>query len=156
MKTWKIIEIQSVNEFTNDYWTTYYFKMKMDNWEVISIWKKRKDAFKLGDTVTYEEYTSSKGKQAWREAKENNFKKWEFKQDQRGYFTSIAFQIAFQSYSWEDSYKYCSDLARRIFADMLDNYETKQPEENKETDNTDQKKESPTQNKQAELEDLPF
>jgi hypothetical protein len=28
--------------------------------------------------------------------------------------------------------------------------------ENKETDNTDQKKESPTQNKQAELEDLPF
>jgi hypothetical protein len=39
---------------------------------------------------------------------------------------------------------------------MLDNYETKQPEENKETDNTDQKKESPTQNKQAELEDLPF
>ena len=152
MKTWKIIEIQSVNEFTNDYWTTYYFKMKMDNWEVISIWKKRKDAFKLGDTLTYEEYTNSKGKQAWREAKENNFKKWEFKQDQRGYFTSIAFQIAFQSYSWEDSYKYCSDLARRIFADMLDNYENKQPEENKNTENTDTK----TQNKQAELEDLPF
>lgn len=149
MKTWKIIEIQSVNEFTNDYWTTYYFKMKMDNWEVISIWKKRKDAFKLGDTLNYEEYTNSKGKQAWREAKENNFKKWEYKQDQRGYFTSIAFQIAFQSYSWEDSYKYCSDLARRIFADMLDNYESKQPEEEK-------KDEPVTQNKQAEMEDLPF
>ena len=101
------------------------------------------------DEVRYDEYTNSKWYLAWKEVKENNFKKWEYKQDQRGYFTSIAFQIAFQSYSWEDSYKYCSDLARRIFADMLDNYESKQPEEEK-------KSEPVTKNKQAEMEDLPF
>ena len=155
METWKIIEIQSVNEFTNDYWTTYYFKMKMDNWEVISIWKKKKDAFKLGDTLTYEEYTNSKGKQAWREAKENNFKKsYNPEANNRWAMVWLAYKIAFdKAYNWEDDFNATIQLANRIFEEAMSTYSNT---ENKETDNTDQKKESPTQNKQAELEDLPF
>ena len=142
-KTSTIKEIIATNEYKNDFWTTYYIKMKLENWETITLWKKNKDAFKVWDTVNYEDYVDAKWYTKQREVKEN--KKPEYKQDQRWYFTSIAFQIAFQNYSWEDSYKYCSDLARRIFADMLDNYESKQPEE--------EKKSEP---KKEEEVDLPF
>ena len=153
MKTAKIQEIKWFNEWTNpkSWRITYYFNLKMDNWEEISLWKMNKDAFKLWDSVNYEEYTDDKWKQRFREVRPDNWYRKSFQQDQRGYFTSIAFQIAFQSYSWEDSYKYCSDLARRIFADMLDNYENKQPEEN---GNTDQNIESSA--KKEEENDLPF
>ena len=152
MKTAKIQEIQWINEFTNEHWTTYYIKMKLDNNEIITLWKKNKEAFKLWDEVKYDEYTNSKWYLAWKEVKENNFKK-DYKQDQRGYFTSIAFQIAFQNYKNEDDYQNCSNLARRIFADMLDNYENKQPEEN---GNTNKNIESPKEVKKEIEEDLPF
>lgn len=149
MKTAKIQEIQWINEFTNEHWTTYYIKMKLDNNEIITLWKKNKDAFKLWDEVKYDEYTNSKWYLAWKEVKENNFKK-EYKQDQKGYFTSIAFQIWFEkAYKKEDDFKDAVYLSKRIFAEMMDNYESKQPEEEK-------KAEPVTQNKQAEMEDLPF
>lgn len=152
MKTAKIDQIiESKERAWSKYWPMFFIKMKLDNWETITLMKKKADAFKSGDTVNYDEYTDDKWNQKWKEIKESWFKKGDYKQDQRGYFTSVAFQIAFQSYSWEDSYKYCSDLARRIFADMLDNYENKQPEEN---DSTNKDIESPAK---KEIEnDLPF
>ena len=154
MKTAKIEQILETRERAwSKFWQMFFIKMKLDNWETITLMKKKADAFKTGDSVNYEEYTDDNWKQKWKEIKENWFKKGDYKQDQRGYFTSISFQIAFQSYSWEDSYKYCSDLARRIFADMLDNYENKQPEEN---DNTNKNIESPNEVKKEVEEDLPF
>ena len=124
--TSKIKEIISVKEWDGQYGKMYSYSLHMENWEYPKINKTKPDAFKVGESVTYEEVEPWK---KWKEVKQNAFKPKA--QDQRGYFTSIAFQIAFQSYSWEESYKYCSDLARRIFADMMDNYENKQPEEEK-------------------------
>ena len=152
MKTAKIQEIKWFNEWTNPktWKITYYFNLKMDNWEEISLWKMNKDAFKLWDSVNYEEYTDDKWKQRYREVRE---RRNDYKQDQRGYFTSIAFQRAFQNYKKEDDYQSCSNLARRIFVDMLDNYEQKQPEEN---GNTNKNIESPKEVKEEVENDLPF
>ena len=147
-QTAKIKEILEAKEWQWKYWPMFNFNMKMDNWEYIHLNKKSKDAFKVWDEVTYRVVEPWK---KWEEVKQNAFKPKA--QDQRGYFTSIAFQIAFQSYSWEESYKYCSDLARRIFADMMDNYENKQPEE--ENGNTGQNTESPKADKRND-DDLPF
>ena len=122
--TSKIKEIISVKEWDGQYGKMYSYSLHMENWEYPKINKTKKDAFKVWDEITSEEVEPWK---KWKEVKQNVFKPKA--QDQRWYFTSIAFQIAFQSYSWEESYKYCSDLARRIFADMMDNYENKQPEE---------------------------
>lgn len=146
--TSKIKEIISVKEWDGQYGKMYSYSLHMENWEYPKINKTKKDAFKVWDELTYEEIEPWK---KWKEVKQNTFKPKA--SDQRGYFTSVAFQIAFQSYSWEDSYKYCSDLARRIFADMLDNYENKQPEEN---GNTNQNIESPKEIKEEVENDLPF
>ncbi len=155
MKTAKIEQILETRERAwSKFWQMFFIKMKLDNWETITLMKKKADAFKSGDTVNYEEYTDDKWNQKWKEIKESWFKKGDYKQDQRGYFTSIAFQIAFQWFNPdkdEDWYQNRSFLARRIFADMLDNYENKQPEEN---DNTNKNIESPAK---KEIEnDLPF
>ena len=151
MKTAKIEQILETRERAwSKFWQMFFIKMKLDNWETITLMKKKADAFKTGDSVNYEEYTDDNWKQKWKEIKENWFKKWEFKQDQRGYFTSIAFQIGFANYKKEEDYQNCVYLSRRIFADMLDNYE------NKENDNTGQNIESPKEVKKEVEEDLPF
>ena len=126
--TSKIKEIISVKEWDGQYGKMYSYSLHMENWEYPKLNKTKKDAFKIGDEITYEEVEPWK---KWKEVKQSN---WWYKakqSDQRGYFTSIAFQIAFQFYKWEDTYQECSTLARRIFADMMDNYENKQPEEEK-------------------------
>lgn len=143
MKTSTVKEIISVNERQGEHWTTFYIKMSLENWETISLWKKTKDAFKVWDTVNYEDYVDAKWYTKQKEVRES-FKKPEYKQDQRWYFTSIAFQIWFANYKKEEDYQNCVYLSKRIFADMLDNYENK-------TDTT----ESPKQEEKKE-DDLPF
>ena len=148
MKTAKITEIQSVNEFTNDYGTTYYFKMKMDNWEVISLGKKKNDAFKPWDTVNYEEYTNSKGNKAWKEVKENYKKSYNPEANNRWAMVWLAYKIAFdKAYTWEDDFNATIQLANRIFEEAMATYW-----KNEKSEKTDTK----TDSKQAELEDLPF
>ena len=143
MKTSTVKEIISVNERQGEHWTTFYIKMSLENWETISLWKKTKDAFKVWDTVNYEDYVDAKWYTKQKEVRES-FKKPEYKQDQRWYFTSIAFQIWFANYKKDEDYQNCVYLSKRIFADMLDNYENK-------TDTT----ESPKQEEKKE-DDLPF
>lgn len=152
--TAKITEIKKeVKEWTWDYWTQYLITMRMDNWDWISLWKKKKDAFKIGDEVKYEVVEPGK---KWKEVKEwgsRSSRQW----DQKWYFTSIAFQIAFQSYSWEDSYQYCSNLARRLLADMVDAY--KEPSEEKSEEKSESKTPAEALKEKAtkdEEEDLPF
>ena len=148
--TSKIKEIISVKEWDGQYGKMYSYSLHMENWEYPKINKTKKDAFKVWDELTYEEIEPWK---KWKEVKQNAFKPKA--SDQRGYFTSIAFQIAFQSYSWEGSYKYCSDLARRIFADMMDNYENKQPEEEK-VEEAKTPAEVLKEKAKTDEEDLPF
>ena len=126
MKQSKITQILKTNEWESKYGKMYSITLKLENWETITLNKKKQNAFKLWDNVKYEEI------EAWKKRKEIIDKKPESNQgNPRSYFTSVAFQIAFQNYSWEDSYQFCSTLARRIYSDMMDNYENKQPEEEK-------------------------
>jgi hypothetical protein len=142
MITTKILEIVKKSERDSKYGKMYAITLKCENWEYITLNKKNPESFKVWNTVNYEVLEPWK---KWKEIQQDKPKR-NIMQDQRGYFTSIAFQIAFQSYSWEESYKYCSDLARRIFADMMDNYDNKQPEEQ----SMESKKDQPYPN------DLPF
>ena len=73
MKTAKITEITKVNEWKWPNGTIFYINMKLDNNEEISLWKKSKDAFKVGDTVNYE-MIEENGKTKYKEVKENNFR----------------------------------------------------------------------------------
>ena len=124
MKTSKITKIWEITEWTGEHWTTFYIKLDLENWEKISLGKKRKDAFNVWDTVNYEDYVDAKWYTKQREVREN--KKPEFKQDQRWYFTSIAFQIGFQNFnSKDDDFQERVFISKRIFAEMLDNYEQK-------------------------------
>ena len=124
MKQSTIKEILNVSWWDSKYGKMYKIGLLLENWETIYLNKKKENAFKVWDKINYEEI------ETW------NWKKWkeiiEKKQDnnqwnQRWYFTSIAFQIAFDKlYTWEDDYQKTVYLAKRIFADMLDNYEWKE------------------------------
>ena len=121
-QTSKIKEILKVEERQGKYWPMFSFNLHMENWEYIKLNKKKNDAFKVWDSVTYN--TIEPGKK-WEEVKENNYKKSDSKQNQEWYFTSIAFQIWFQNFNPLDNkedFKTRVLASRRIFAEMLDNY----------------------------------
>lgn len=123
MKTSKIMEIVKTNEWESKYGPMYSITLKMENWEIISLNKKKSDAFKVWWTISYEELETWK---KWKEVIEKKPNENNNYNNPKSYFTSIAFQIAFDKlYKWEDDYQNCVYLAKRIFADMLDNYEWK-------------------------------
>ena len=142
MKTAKITKIISANEFNWDHGIIYYIKMDLDNWETISLWKKNKDAFKVWDEVKYDEYVNSKGYTAWKEVKENNFKKWN---SDYGKWAMIwmaikeAFDLVYKDKWLDEAKKLTKEIL--LFANEL---------LNEKTDTT----ESP--NSKKEEEDLPF
>ena len=150
MKTAKIEKIMEVKEWTWDFWTTYYISLKMDNWDMITLGKKSKDAFKEWDTVSYESYEKD-WKIKYKEIKENNFKPRAYNPEanNRGAMVWLAIKTAFEhSYKKEDDFQKTIFLAQRIFDEAMNMYNWKPSEEK-----TEQK---PTQNKQSEMEDLPF
>ena len=55
MKTSKITEIVRTNEWESKYGPMYSITLKMENWETISLNKKKSDAFKVWWTISYEE-----------------------------------------------------------------------------------------------------
>ena len=119
MKQSKIIQILKTNECESKYGKMYSITLKLENWETITLNKKKQDAFKVWQLIKYEEIETWKKRKEVIEKKQDN-NQW----NQRGYFTSIAFQIAFDKvYKSEDDYQKTIYLAQRIFADMLDNFE---------------------------------
>ena len=88
MKTSKITQITKtkVRDWPN--WRLYYISLKLENGENITLWKKKEDAFKIGQEIKYEEI--EKGKK-WKEIKENWFKASNPKKD----IVLTAFQVAF-------------------------------------------------------------
>ena len=132
MKQPKIIQILNTNEWEWKFGKMYSITLKLENGETIALNKKNPDAFKVGFVVKYEEI------EPWKKWKEINDKKQESGNfNPRSYFTSIAYQIAFDKmFKWIDDYDISVTLneynhfnsvklAKRIFGDMLDNYEVK-------------------------------
>lgn len=121
MKQSKIIEILKVTPWESKYGTMYSYTLKLENNETIVLNKKKENAFKLWDSILYEEIEEGKKRREIKERKNDNTV-----QSQRWYFTSIAFQIAFdKAYKWDNDYQNTVYLAKRIFTDMMDNFEGK-------------------------------
>lgn len=97
MKTAKVTEITKVNEWSWPNGTIYYINMKLDNNETISLGKKSKDAFKVGDTVNYE-MVQENWKTKFKEVKENPYAKRSTPSESsnKGAVIWMALKIAFE------------------------------------------------------------
>ena len=125
MKTAKIIEIWKVNEWKWPNGIIYYISLKLDNWENISLWKKSKDAFKVGDTVNYE-MVEENGKTKYKEVKQNNFQPrptYNPEANNKSATIWMAMKIAFEVLYDKTNYNETIELATRIFEDAMAMYE---------------------------------
>lgn len=111
MKTSKITQITKtkVRDWPNG--RVYYISLKLENGEDITLWKKKEDAFKVGQDIKYEEI--EKGKK-WKEVKENWFKASNPKKD----IVLTAFQVAFSNERLARSYKDCLNLVDKLIPEM--------------------------------------
>ena len=127
MKTAKIKEIVWINERNKwEHWPIYYITMKMDNEELITLWKKNKEAFKVWDEVSYEVV------EEWRkrkEIKENTFQKKPFSQEaqNRGAMIWMSYKLAFEIYydKEKENFQETVALANRIFEEAMSTYNSK-------------------------------
>jgi len=124
MKTSKIAKIVSVNERNKwEHGPVFYFTMDMENWETIKLWKKKQDAFKLWDTVSYEE----NGEWKWKEIKEQPFVRKPFNAEANNRWAMVwmAIKLAFELvYKSEDDFQKSAILAQRIFDVAMEMYWT--------------------------------
>ena len=144
MKTAKILEIWKVNEWKWPNGIIYYISLKLDNWENISLWKKSKDAFKVGDQISYEVVEEWK---KWKEVKENNFRpktNYNPEATNKGAMVWMAMKLAFEQLYDKTNYNEVIQLATRIFEDAMEIYE-----------NYGKKSESKIEDS-TENDDLPF
>ena len=131
MKTAKITEITKVNEWNKwPYWTLYYIYMKLDNWETINLCKKKADAFKVGDTVSYNTIEEWK---KYEEVKESWLKKsYNSESNNKGAMIWMAIKTAFELLydKKEQNFNECIALAHRIYEEWMAMFnETEKPEE---------------------------
>lgn len=112
MKESKILELTKtkVREWANG--KLYYITLKLENWEYITLWKKREDAFKVGQLVKYEEV--EKGKK-WKEVKEKSFAPV---QDPKSAIVLTAFQVAFSSKHLAPTFRDCLNLVDRLIPEI--------------------------------------
>ena len=139
MKQAKVQEITKVNEWKWPNWTIFYINMKLDNWETISLWKKSKDAFKVGDTVNYEVVEEGK---KWKEVKENPFKPRAVDSTATNKSATIwmALKIAFEVLydKKEQNFNECIALAQRIYEEAMNMYNgTKEEKPEEKSDEVD-------------------
>lgn len=159
--TTKILEIVKTKEREWKFWKMYSITLHCENGEYPILNKTKPDAFKVWDSVTYEVVEPGK---KWKEITEKSWsysKKWNY-QSQEWYFTSIAFQIAFQWFdALNEDEKFAERvyIAKRIFAEMVDNLNNPEQKEEK----TEEKSESKTPAEvlkdkatKDDEEDLPF
>ena len=132
--TTTIKEIVKTKEWEWKFWKMYAITLHCENGEYPILNKTKPDAFKVWDSVTYEVIEPWK---KWKEITEKSWsysKKWNY-QSQEWYFTSIAFQIAFQWFDALNEDEKFSDrvyIAKRIFSEMVDNLKDTQTEEKSE------------------------
>ena len=151
-QTAKVQQIEKTTEWEWKFGKMYSIYLKMDNWESIKLNKKKKDSFKIWDTISYEVV---KPWEQWKEIQQDKPRKANNWQSQEWYFTSIAFQIWFQGFNpLDDNENFQARVlaSRRIFSEMMDNYSNPDVKEN---GNTDKNTESPKADKKHD-NDLPF
>lgn len=95
MKTSTVKEITKVNEWDWPHWKVFYINMKMESWETISLGKKSADAFKVWDTINWEDYSDAKWAIKQREVKENSFKWGMSKENSKSAKIGMAIKVAF-------------------------------------------------------------
>ena len=133
----KITEITKVNEWKWPNGTIYYINMKLDNDEQISLWKKKADAFKVGDTVNYESFEEN-GKTKYKEVKENPFKpraySWEW--NNKGAMIWMAIKTAFEVFydAKKENFKETMALAYRIYEEAMNMYNEGEEKESAKND----------------------
>ena len=138
MKTAKITEITKVNKWDKwEHWPIYYISMKLDNNETITLWKKKEDAFKVGDTVNYEVVEEGK---KWKEVKENPFRPKANNSDNNIWaMIGMAMKLAFEHLYDKTNYQETYQLGVRIFEDSMQLFEnyTKGKSETKEEESAE-------------------
>ena len=138
MKTAKVLEIIGANEWDWPHWKLYYINMKLDNWDTISLWKKKADAFKVGDQVSYEDYVDAKWKTKQREVKEEMQPRKTFSMESNnkwamiGMAIKVAFEVLYDKKL--QNYKECMELAHRICEDAMEMLNEAPEEENTKND----------------------
>lgn len=129
MKTGKITEITKVNKWDKgEHWPIYYISMKLDNSEVITLGKKKEDAFKVGDTVNYEVVEEGKKR---KEVKENPFRpKANYESNNKWAMIGMALKIAFECYydKKADNFKDTIEFAKGIVDEAMNMLEEDKPE----------------------------
>lgn len=133
MKTAKITEIIKVNKWDKgEHWPIYYISMKLDNNELITLWKKKEDAFKLWDTVNYEVVEEGK---KWKEVKENPFKpRYNSESNNKWAMIGMAIKVAFEVFydKKEQNFQETFALAQRIYEEGMKMFWDEPKEENNE------------------------
>ena len=133
----KITEITKVNEWKWPNGTIYYINMKLDNDEQISLWKKKADAFKVGDTVNYESFEEN-GKTKYKEVKENPFKpraySWEW--NNKGAMIWMAIKTAFEVFydAKKENFKETMALSYRIYEEAMNMFNEGEEKESAKND----------------------
>lgn len=129
MKTWKITEILQARKREGPHGDVFYIPLKLDNWEQITLGKKKEDAFKVWDTINYEVVEEGK---KWKEVKENPFPKRSFNSEWNNKWAMIgmAIKVAFEAmYDKKvQNFQETMALAQRIYEEgmkMFSEEETK-------------------------------
>ena len=110
MKTSKILEITKTKLREGENKKLYYITLRLENWEYITLWKKREDAFKVGQIVKYEEIEKWK---RWQEVKEKSFA-----QDPKSAIVLTAFQVAFSAKHLAPTFRDCLNLVDRLIPEI--------------------------------------
>lgn len=111
MKTSKVVEITKTKVREGANGKLYYITLRLENWEYITLWKKKENAFSIGQEIKYEEI--EKGKK-WKEVKEN----WWNAKNQKVDIITAAFQIAFGATNLANSYSDRLCLADKLISEM--------------------------------------
>ena len=110
MKTSKILEITKTKLREGANGKLYYITLRLENWEYITLWKKKENAFKVGEEIKYEEV--EKGKK-WKEVKEKSFS-----QDPKSAIVLTAFQVAFSAKHLAPTFRDCLNLVDRLIPEI--------------------------------------
>lgn len=110
----KIKDIVWINERNKgEHGPIYYITMKMDNDELITLWKKNKDSFKVWEEINYEVV------EEWRKRKEiKEFQRRPFNNEatNRGAMIWMAYKLAFEVYynkeekNFTDTIKFANEV----------------------------------------------
>lgn len=137
MKTAKVTEILQARKREGPHGDVFYIPLKLDNWEQITLGKKKEDAFKVWDTINYEVVEEGK---KWKEVKENPFPKRSFNSEwnNKGAMIGMAIKVAFEAmYDKKvQNFQETMALAQRIYEEgmkMFGEEETK-PETKSDSD----------------------